>query len=72
MAITTLIRYTEDAVLIADNEDNLQRLLHQFTISCQKCNTNISTNKTKTVELSKGPLRCKLEIQGKMIEQVMS
>jgi hypothetical protein len=36
-------------MLIADNKGNLQRLLYQFMISCQKYNMKTSANKTKTM-----------------------
>jgi hypothetical protein len=61
----SIICYADDAVLIADREDNLQRLLHQFMLNCQKHNMKISTSKTKTLTLSKEPLRRKFEVQGK-------
>lgn len=51
-------------------EDNLQKLLSQF-MSCHKHNMKISVGKTKTMNVSKEFIRCKLELQGKIIEQVM-
>jgi hypothetical protein len=44
-----IICYADDAVLIADNDDNLQRLLYQFLLSSQKYNMKISVGKTKTL-----------------------
>ncbi|KAJ4451273.1 hypothetical protein ANN_02734 [Periplaneta americana] len=54
-----------DAVLIADSEDNLQILLYQFMLSCHKHNMKISVGKTETMNVSKEPIRCELELQGK-------
>jgi hypothetical protein len=31
-----IICYADNAVLFADSENNLQTLLHQFMLSCQK------------------------------------
>lgn len=67
-----ILCYADDTVLIAEDEDDLQRLLHQFNITAKKFNMKISAEKTKSVVISKEPIRCKLEIDGQMIEQVMS
>jgi hypothetical protein len=37
--------HADYAVAIADNKENLRRLLYQFVISCQKYNMKISTKK---------------------------
>jgi hypothetical protein len=42
-----IIRYADDSVFIADNEDNLQRLLYQFSISCRNYGMKTVINKTK-------------------------
>jgi hypothetical protein len=39
------ICYPGDAVLIEERENNLQRILHQFMLSRQKYDTNISVRK---------------------------
>lgn len=65
------ICYADDTVLIAENEDDLQRLLFQFYKTCQSFNMRISTQKTKCITISKEPLRCKLAINEYLIEQVM-
>jgi hypothetical protein len=67
-----LIYHADGAVLIADNEDSLQRLLYQFMSSCQKYNIKVWSNKTKTATVYKEPLKCKLEVQGKMMEQIIT
>ncbi|XP_043494653.1 uncharacterized protein LOC122519338 [Polistes fuscatus] len=63
--------YADDAVLIAENEDDLQRLLHEFNTIAQSLGMVISTSKTKCMTTSKIPLRCKLVVDGSIIQQVM-
>ncbi|XP_055390221.1 uncharacterized protein LOC129619146 [Condylostylus longicornis] len=67
-----ILCYADDAVLISENEDELQRLLHRFYLSAKKYNMVISTEKTKSLVVSKDPIRCKLAINDIIIEQVMS
>lgn len=62
--------YADDAALIADSEDNLQRLLHSFNTKAKELNMLINTEKTKCLVISKEPIRCKLEIDSKIVEQV--
>ena len=66
-----IVWYADDIALIADTEDDLQRLLYNFQLSCLKFNMKISIHKTKAMTVSKEPLCCKLETDGKMVEQVM-
>ncbi|XP_072158040.1 uncharacterized protein [Bemisia tabaci] len=63
--------YADDAVLIADSEDEPQRILHSFNMTAKKYNMKVSAAKTKSMVVSRNPIRCKLEVDGKMIEQVM-
>jgi hypothetical protein len=57
-----IIRCAGDSVHIADGENNLQRLLHQFVLSCKKYRMKMSVSKTKALTVSKEPLQCQLEI----------
>ncbi|CAG9835898.1 unnamed protein product [Diabrotica balteata] len=66
-----ILCYADDAALIASNEDDLQRLTHRFNTRAKDFNMVISTQKTKTIVISKESIRCKLEIDGVSIEQVM-
>uniref|UniRef100_A0A1B0D569 Uncharacterized protein n=1 Tax=Phlebotomus papatasi TaxID=29031 RepID=A0A1B0D569_PHLPP len=66
-----IVCYADDAVLMAENEDDLQRLLQKFNISAMKYNMIISTSKTKALTVSKKPIRCKLYLNNAPIEQVM-
>lgn len=67
-----IVCYADDAMIVAENEDNVQRLLHTFHNTAKDYNMEISIEKTKSVVISKEPRRCKLSIEGKTIEQVMS
>ena len=64
-----ILCYPDDAVLIAESEDKLQKLLHQFNTTAKKFKMNISVTKTRATTRSKTPLRCKLEIDGKSVQQ---
>lgn len=70
--IIYILCYADDTVLIADNEDDLQRLLHQFDITTTAYDMEISTNKTKSMVITRDPIRNKLEVRGAIIEQVIS
>ncbi|KAI4474449.1 hypothetical protein M0802_015596 [Mischocyttarus mexicanus] len=67
-----ILCYADDAVLIANSEDNLQMLLHKFNITSKKYNMIISAEKTKCMTTFKEPIRCKLETDGRIIEQTMA
>lgn len=59
--------YADNAVLIAENKDDLQRLLYHFNTTAQKFKVAISAAKTKCVTAS----NCKLEIDNKIVQQEM-
>jgi len=61
----TILCYADDAVVISENEDELQRLLRQFYLT-------IVTNKTKSLVVAKEPRRCKLAGNDEIVEKVMS
>lgn len=54
-----------------EDEDNLQRILHKLHQEAEKY-MKISTPKTKSMVISKEPIRCKLVIDNQLIEQVSS
>ncbi|CAH1276451.1 unnamed protein product [Diabrotica balteata] len=64
-----ILCYADDAALIAETEDKLQRLTHIFNTTAKKYTIIISADKTKCMTTSKYPLRCKIEIDGKIIKQ---
>ena len=67
-----ILCYADDAVLIAESEDDLQRILQAFNKQAAKLNMQISINKTKCMTIAKEPLRCKLAIENNIIEQIIS
>ena len=67
-----ILCYADDAVLIAESEDNLQRMLFEFNQTANKYNMSISIPKTKSMTISKEPIRCKLVLNDQPIKQVMS
>ena len=66
------ICYADDVTLIADNEDDLQRLLNRFSHSCAKFDLKISPTKTKSLIISKIPLNCNSPVNNTKVEQVTS
>lgn len=66
-----ILCYADDAILIAEDEDGLQRLLYRFTTTAQDFNMIISTKKTQSMVISKEPIRCKVVANDKIIDQVM-
>ena len=65
-----ILCYADDAVLIAENEDDLQALLDRFNTNSVRLNMKISTTKTKSMVISKTPHTCNLEINNTSIEQL--
>lgn len=55
----SIVCYTDDRVLIAECEDDLQRMLHNFKIKAREYKMHILTEKTKLLTISKEPLRSK-------------
>lgn len=64
-----LLCYADDAVLLADTEGKLQRILY-ITITIHHSSTN-RKNEIYMV-ISKEPVRCKLEIEEKILQQLMN
>jgi len=65
-----IVCYAEDALLVADKEDDLQRQLHTFHNTAKAYNMKISARKTKCMVISTDPRRCKLIVDGSTLEQV--
>jgi beta-xylosidase len=65
------ILYADDQVIIAESEDELQIAVNELNKIVKKYDVKISTTKTKTIRLcGKNIQRVKIEIEGKIIEQV--
>lgn len=70
-----ILCYADDAVLVAENEDDLQRLLNMFKTTAERFNMLISRKKIQTMVIAKEPIRCKLVVNlfdDRIIEQVRS
>jgi len=67
-----MVYCADDATPVADNEDDLQRLLYRFSQSCTKFDLKISSKKTKSLTFSKKLLRCNVQISNTILEQVTS
>ena len=63
-----ILCFADDAVLIAESEDNLQRMLSYFNHTANKYNMSISIPRTKSMTISKEPIRCKLALNDQPIE----
>jgi hypothetical protein len=70
MILDTLL-FTEDQVLIASSEDELQRAIYNLQKMVSDFDISISIEKTKIMAFSgKDPVRNKICINNKMLEQV--
>jgi len=65
-----IICYADDAVLIADGEENLKILLLRFDQMAERLSMEISLNKTKSLTISRNHTKCEVELRGTSIEQV--
>lgn len=66
----SMVCYADDAAIIAETENDLQRQLLKFYQVSQQLNMAISTSKTKAMTISREPVRCKTVVEDKPIEQV--
>lgn len=48
-----IVCYADDAVLLAEIEDDLQRMLYRFNQTTREYNIQIFTSKTKALTISK-------------------
>jgi hypothetical protein len=67
--INTLL-FADDQVILANPEDNLQRAIHRLNVISKDYNMRISTDKTKVLALS--PIRIKIVINERILEQVLN
>lgn len=68
---TSMVCYADDAAIIAETEDDLQRQLYKFYKTSKLLNMNIATSKTKSMTFSRDIIRCKLVVENEIVEQVM-
>jgi len=68
--LSTLL-FADDQDIIADTEDNLQKAAHKLNQIIRKYGLTISVQKTKSMAFKgRGPVRTKIVIDNKIIEQV--
>lgn len=63
----SLICYADDAVLIAEIEDDLQRQLHKLHLTAAQLNMKISVGKLMYITLTRELIRCKRVVQNQPI-----
>jgi hypothetical protein len=68
--LSTLL-FADDQVIVADTEDNLQKAAHKLNRLITEYGLTISVQKTKTFK-ERNPVRTKIVIDNKIIEQVKS
>ena len=67
----TNLRYADDAVVISEEEAELQQMITTISDVCKEYGMEINVKKTKTMAICKtGNLQCKIMINGTMLEQV--
>lgn len=64
-----IISYADDAILIMENENYIQILLFRFNNAYSKYNLKILQERTKLIEVSLEPVRCKLMVSDKIIKR---
>lgn len=65
------VLFADDLAILAEDEDNLQRALYKLNAIAKEYNMKVSTGKTKVMAFyGKEPIRSKIVIDGKPIEQV--
>jgi endonuclease/exonuclease/phosphatase family metal-dependent hydrolase len=65
----SVVCYADDAVLLAESQEDLQNLLNKFEEASKKYNMQISIGKTKSMVISKIPSSCNLVVEGQPIGQ---
>ena len=67
----TNIRYADDTVLMAENEQELQHLLQDVNQACKKYGMALNYKKTKVMIMGKGEIeRIKIKLEDSELEQV--
>lgn len=64
-----ILCYADDAMLVNKSENDLQRLLYQFNKTAKKFNMIMSAANTKSMTMSKAPIKCKLVVDDKIISK---
>lgn len=67
----TILCYADNTVLIADSEENLEKSLQSFSKAAMTLKILISTEKIKSLVVSKNPIRRALVVDDRVREKVM-
>ena len=62
--------FADDLVILASNQDDLQRALERFAAECEVDGMRVSTSKTEVMVLSRQPENCTLHVDGVQLRQV--
>lgn len=63
-----IVCFADDVVLLAENENYLQKLVYNFNKMCQKYNMKIVKMETGSIAILDDSLRCKLVVDDRSIE----
>lgn len=66
-----IVCYVDDAVIISEDEDDLQKMLYKFETTAKKFGMKISVKKTESLAISKERRQCKLAVYNQSVNQVM-
>lgn len=65
------LRYADDTVIIADNQEALQRLIDRVSAEGERLGLKINIDKTKTMMVGRTPIdRLNISVNGQQIQQV--
>ena len=67
----TNLRYADDAVILAENEENLQKMMESLNNKCKEYGMAINAKKTMVMVIgAKAETKCNITIDGLALEQV--
>ncbi|GJQ80219.1 hypothetical protein Trydic_g23794 [Trypoxylus dichotomus] len=66
-----ILCHPDDAILMAHNKDDLQRLLYRFQVKAESFNMQISMEKTESMVVAEESIRYKFTVNDECIRQRM-
>ena len=60
--------FADDAVLLAQSQQELQNVLDRFEFECAAAGMKLSVSKTQAMVLSRSPVQCALHVRGAPLE----
>ena len=64
------IRYTDDTVVVASSELELQRMMDGIVGKCEEFGMSVNTKKTMMMKTAKNPSSLNIRVDGKILQQV--